>query len=99
VALVITYEFGPDDLARVRFAISPLFELAASRQVLRDPARHSVHEPWAQVAARRVAGLDLALLDAVIPEGPYLPDFVTPPPERPRARLAAELSSALLGLG
>jgi DNA-binding transcriptional ArsR family regulator len=88
---VITYRFGPDDLARVRFAISPLFELAASRQVLRDLARHSIHEPWAREAAERIAGLDLALLDAVIPEGPYLPDFVTPPPEQRRPALATEL--------
>src|SRR3954470_6304574 len=88
---MIAYHFGSEDLGRVRFAISPLFELASSRQVLRDPARHAMHEPWAKVAAERVAGLDLALLDAVIPDGPYLPDFVTPPPDRPRAALAAEL--------
>jgi hypothetical protein len=88
---MIAYHFGPEDLGRVRFAISPLFELASSRQVLRDPARHAMHEPWAKLAGERVAGLDLALLDAVIPEGPYLPDFVTPPPERPRPRLPAEL--------
>jgi DNA-binding transcriptional ArsR family regulator len=88
---VITYAFGPDDLARVRFAISPLFELAASWQVLRDPARHSIHAPWIAVARERIAGLDLAMLDAVIPEGPYLPDFVTPPPERARTDLAVEL--------
>ena len=88
---VISYLFGPEDLARVRFAISPLFELAASRQVLRDPARHSIHSPWARVAAERVAGLDLALLDAAISEGPYLPDFVTPPPDRARPTLAGEL--------
>src|SRR4051794_9347995 len=88
---VITYAFGPGDLARVRFATSPLFELAASWQVLRDPARHSIHAPWIAVARERIAGLDLAMLDAVIPEGPYLPDFVTLPPERARADLATEL--------
>jgi DNA-binding transcriptional ArsR family regulator len=88
---VISYVFGPADLGRVRFAVSPLFELAASWQVLRDPARHSIHGPWVKVARERVAGLDLAMLDAVIPEGPYLPDFVTPPPEHPRTDLAAEL--------
>src|SRR3954470_8107265 len=88
---MIAYHFGSEDLGRVRFAISPLFELASSRQVLRDPARHAMHEPWAKVAAERVAGLDLGMLDAVIPEGPYLPDFVTPPPERARPSLAGEL--------
>jgi uncharacterized protein DUF5937/helix-turn-helix protein len=88
---VITYHFGPDDLGRVRFAISPLFELAASWQVLRDPAQHSIHRPWVQAVAERVADLDLGMLDAVIPEGPYLPDFVTPPPERARPTVAGEL--------
>jgi DNA-binding transcriptional ArsR family regulator len=88
---VISYEFGPEDLARVRFAVSPLFELAASRQVVRDPAQHSVHESWVRAAARRIAGLDLSLLDAVIPDGPYRPDFVTPPPDEPWPRLAGEL--------
>ena len=53
---MISYRFGPDDLARVRFAISPLFELAASWQVLRDPAQHSIHRPWVQSVAERVAG-------------------------------------------
>ena len=89
---MIAYRFGPDDLGRVRFAMSPLFELAASRQVLRDPERNSMHAPWVQEAIERVAGLDLAVLDAVIPESPYLPDFVTPPPERPRPKLADELA-------
>jgi DNA-binding transcriptional ArsR family regulator len=88
---VISYTFGPDDLARVRFAVSPLFELAASWQVLRDPARHSIHAPWVKAASERIAGLSFAMLDAVIPEAPYLPDFVTPPPDRPRTDLATEL--------
>ena len=89
---MLAYRFGPDDLGRVRFAMSPLFELAASRQVLRDPERNAMHAPWVQEASERVAGLDLAMLDAVIPESPYLPDFVTPPPERPRPKLADELA-------
>ena len=43
---MIAYRFGRDDLLRTRFAVSPLFELAASVRVLRDPGAHSVHLPW-----------------------------------------------------
>jgi DNA-binding transcriptional ArsR family regulator len=89
---VIAYRFGPEDLGRVRFAISPLFEIAASLEVLRDPARHAMHAPWVASARERLAGLDLALLEAVVPPAGYRPDFVHPPPERPRAGFASELA-------
>ena len=89
---MIAYRFGPEDLGRVRFAISPLFEVAASLDVLRDPARHAMHEPWVPGARRRLAGLDLALLEAVAPASGYRPDFIHPPPERPRAGFASELA-------
>lgn len=89
---MIRYVFGPEDLGRVRFAISPLFELAASVHVLRSPEAHGVHAPWAREARGRVAGLELDLLAAVVPERGYHPDFVTPPPESPRATLADELA-------
>ena len=76
---MIAYRFGPEDLGRVRFAISPLFEIAASLDVLRDPARHAMHAPWVATARERLAGLDLSLLEAVVPgSGPYRPDFVHP---------------------
>ncbi len=89
---MIAYRFGPEDLGRVRFAISPLFEIAASLDVLRDPARHAMHAPWVATARERLAGLDLGLLEAVVPESGYRPDFVHPPPERPRAGFASELA-------
>jgi len=89
---VIAYRFGSEDLGRVRFAISPLFEIAASLDVLRDPSRHAMHAPWVATARERLAGLDLALLEAVVPDSGYRPDFVHPPPERPRAGFASELA-------
>ena len=55
---MIAYRFGPEDLGRVRFAISPLFEIAASLDVLRDPARHAMHAPWVATARERLAGHD-----------------------------------------
>ncbi len=60
---MISYRFGPEDLGRVRFAISPLFEIAASLDVLRDPARHAMHASWLAQARERLRGLDLAQHD------------------------------------
>jgi predicted transcriptional regulator len=90
---VISFVFGPEDLGRVRFAISPLFELVSSLDVLRDPAAHSLHEPWARETRRAVKNVDFWLLDAAMPEVGYCyrPDFIAPPPERPLTELHAEL--------
>jgi DNA-binding transcriptional ArsR family regulator len=89
---VISYRFGPEDLGRVRFAISPLFEVAASLDVLREPSRHAMHAPWVAAARERLGDLDLSLLESVVPRSGYRPDFVHPPPERPRAGFASELA-------
>ncbi len=89
---MISYRFGRDDLLRTRFAVSPLFELAASLRALRDPGGHSVHLPWAREAQARLAGLDYSLLDALHPSGPYAPDFVAPPPQTPLPVFEEELA-------
>ena len=60
---MIRFHFGHEDLVRTRFAISPLFDLNWSTDVLRDPAAHSLHLPWARAARRRLEGFDYALLD------------------------------------
>ena len=84
---MIRYVFGPEDLGRVRFAISPVFELAASVEVLRNPDAHGVHAPWARAARRRLGDLDFGLFDALTCGPGYRPDFLTPPPDEPRAGL------------
>ena len=89
---MIAYRFGRDDLLRTHFAISPLFELAASVRVLRDPGGHSVHLPWVRGARARLEGLDYALIDALYPGGPYSPDFVAPPPQTPLPDVEEELA-------
>jgi DNA-binding transcriptional ArsR family regulator len=88
---VIAYRFGREDLLRTRFAISPLFELQASVTALRDPGAHSLHLPWVRAARERLAGLDYAMLDALVPDGGYAPDFFAPPPRSPLPDVAAEL--------
>jgi hypothetical protein len=88
---VIAYRFGREDLLRTRFAISPLFELQASVAALRDPGVRSVHLPWVHAARRRLAGFDYAMLDALLPDRGYAPDFFAPPPRSPLPDVGEEL--------
>ena len=89
---VIGYRFGREDLLHTRFAISPLFELQASVRALRDPGAASVHLPWVRAARERLAGFDYALLDALVPDRGYAPDFFAPPPRSPLPDVAEELA-------
>ena len=67
---MIRFRFGHEDLVRTRFAISPLFDLTWSTDVLRDPAAHSLHLPWVRAARRRLEGLDYELLDLLATSSP-----------------------------
>jgi Family of unknown function (DUF5937)/Helix-turn-helix domain len=91
---VIRFRFGHEDLVRTRFAISPLFDLTWSTDVLRDPAAHSLHLPWARAALRRLKGFDYELLNllAMSSQRGYVPDFLAPPPTTPLAELDVELA-------
>jgi len=88
---MIVYRFGREDLLHTRFAISPLFELQASVAALRDPGAHSVHLPWVRAARQRLAGFDYSMLDALLPDRGYAPDFFAPPPRTPLPDVAEEL--------
>jgi DNA-binding transcriptional ArsR family regulator len=89
---LITYRFTTEDLLHIRFAISPLFDLTWSTNTLRDPARRSLHLPWVRAAQQRLEGLDWRLLAALAAStGPYVPDFISPPPTTPLAELEGEL--------
>jgi DNA-binding transcriptional ArsR family regulator len=93
---VITYRFGSRDLLRVRFATSPLIEVFSSLDALRAPRHHPEHQPWARWARPRLAGLDISMLDVASPGRPgYRPDFISPPPDRPRTTLQRELRRVL----
>ncbi|MEU4512678.1 DUF5937 family protein [Nonomuraea wenchangensis] len=87
----ITWVMRPGDVARIRFAFSPLWELVASLRTLRQPARQSLHLPWIKAVRPRLAGLDLTELLALVPPAGYLADFLTPPPDTPLPDFAAEL--------
>ena len=93
---MIAYRFGHEDLLRTRFAISPLMELSGSVEAVREPERYEVHAPFVAWARPRIAGLEWDVLDAVIPrDARWYPDFVSPPPREPQARLEGELRRVL----
>jgi hypothetical protein len=79
------------DLARLRFAHSPVNELVASLRVLQDPSRQLMYGQWLAVARPRLDGLRLELLTALAPTGRYLPAFLFPPSTQPWGVLPEEL--------
>jgi DNA-binding transcriptional ArsR family regulator len=88
---VIELHLSPEDLSRIRFAVSPLFETKAAVRTLAAPARRAQHLPWLRAVARAGPPLELAPLLALMPEDGYVPDFLTPPPQGPLAEIGEEL--------
>ena len=89
---MLVIRFGREDLANVRFAISPLVEVHRSVRALDDPASQALHLPWISSTRDRVADLNLDLLRALQPPRAYSPDFIHPPPSTPLAELEDELA-------
>ncbi|MFJ2028596.1 helix-turn-helix domain-containing protein [Streptosporangium sp. NPDC087985] len=87
--------FSADDLALTRFAVSPMWEVVTSFQLLTSGSAHPVHRTWVDQVRPRVAaaGLDAGWLAELIPPNGYLPDFLTPPPGELAPTLATELAA------
>ncbi|MET7303939.1 DUF5937 family protein [Embleya sp. NPDC005575] len=86
--------FSAEDLARTRFAVSPMWEVGPSLRLLGSGAAHPVHRPWIEQVRPRIvaAGLDRGRLAELIPPSGYVPDFLNPTPPGPAPTLAAELA-------
>jgi DNA-binding transcriptional ArsR family regulator len=89
---MIEITLAHSDLARVRFAHSPVEELVASLRVLQDPGRQLMYGRWVAATRGRLGGLRLDLLAALAPTGRYLPAFLFPPSTRPWGVLSEELA-------
>ena len=64
---MIRVHFSPEDLAEIRFAFSPTWELVMSAmKALKNPAKHALHLPWVQEARTAIDGRDLGILFALI---------------------------------
>ncbi|GII78944.1 transcriptional regulator [Sphaerisporangium rufum] len=84
------------DLACMRFAFSPLWEVVASTRVLRSPGEHPLHRPWVSAAAPRLraAGVDWGVLADLVPVPTRtIPAFVCPPPVTTAPGLELELAT------
>ena len=88
---MLTLAFSAYDLSFLRFAFSPLREVAASIHALRTPASRALHLPWFK-QVRPQLGCELGpLLDLITGAG-YIPDFLCPVPTGPAPDLAGELA-------
>lgn len=90
-----TLTLSAEDLALVRFAPSPMWEVVTSFRALRDPGRYPVHGPWFDQVRPRLtaAGLLDGRLAALIHARDYLPDFLNPTPADSAPTLADELEA------
>ena len=89
--MALALRFGPEDLLRCRFALSPLWETMNAIRTLAEPQRHGYHLPWLRRVQPELPRLELAPLLAVQPHRGYTPDFLTPPPQSPLVTIDQEL--------
>ena len=90
---MIEWRLLPEDVARIRFAFSPLLELTYSLVALRTPGEHTLHLPWVRATRSLVADLDLRELFAIVPIHGFIPDFISPTPSEPQPDIATELEA------
>jgi hypothetical protein len=89
--VAVRIQLAGTELARVRFAISPIFETVLAIDGLRVPGAHAVHLPWVTWARPKLAGIrDLALVFDLL-EGRRKPAFLMPVPDERMPDLEAEL--------
>jgi hypothetical protein len=90
---VVRFVFSIEDLARTRFAISPMWELVRSLVALRDPSHAALHVPWLRSLSGRLDGLALEQAVRLLPPRGYTPDFLAPPPAGPLGSIADDLAT------
>jgi hypothetical protein len=90
---MVTFVFGVEDMARLRFAISPMWELTASLRALIDPSAAGLHLPWIESLKGQLGGIDLLPAMRLVPLGGYIPDFIAPPPNGPLEELPDQLDA------
>lgn len=85
--------FDLADITRVRFAVSPLWELVTSLRTLSAAARTGVHGPWVQATLHTLHDeqLDPTRLMTLVPVTGHIADFLTPNPTARAGTIDIEL--------
>jgi DNA-binding transcriptional ArsR family regulator len=90
---VVRFVFTVEDLARTRFAVSPIWELVRSLVALRDPSLAAIHLPWLRTLSGRLGGVDIERAAVLAAPTGYSPDFLTPPPAGPLGTIADDFAA------
>ncbi|MFK4730664.1 DUF5937 family protein [Agromyces mediolanus] len=90
---MLQYVLNESDVAAVRFGISPLCELGLSLRAASEPARFPLQLPWLRRTEAARAELDLEVLQALIDERLWTPDFLNPRPASPLTRIDEEFAA------
>lgn len=93
---MMTLRLDTDDLASVRFAVSPVQELIFSLRVWFPSHRASRLAPWLLAGNRRPETIDWPLLQSLFGPRGWMPDYLTPRPETPSPSFDAELAQIRL---
>ncbi len=88
---MLTIELTPHDLSNVRFAFSPLWELAASKWALMNPSLFAVHLQWINEANLALEDTSMPYFSSLITVEGHFANFLVPRPQTPRPTFAAEL--------
>mgnify|MGYP001158819691 CR=1 FL=1 len=92
---MINIHLTPDDLADMRFAYSPLVELATSYRILHVPKMQSHYLRWVDEAQRALFDTDLPYMRALLGYPGYIPDFLTPTPMTTNQSVEDEITGML----
>ncbi len=90
--MAVEWSFTPGDVARLRFAFSPMWEVVASLRAVQGAALHPAHLPWLRELRDRLTSLGLGELTGLVPGTGYVPDFLTPTPDTHQPDFADELA-------
>ena len=82
----------PTDLASIRFAYSPMMEVAFSLFAC-DMTNVIVNPRWQEESKRALYNMELPYMHAVIPPNRYVADFITPTPDQPIVSLQDDLDA------
>ncbi|OAR22829.1 hypothetical protein A8W25_24985 [Streptomyces sp. ERV7] len=89
---MIEFRFGVGDLASTSFAYSPYQEAVFSLWGWWDGSRFPHQRPWLRRLRPLYERQDTELFDALIAPHGFIPDFLTPRPERVRPSFAEQLA-------